>query len=170
MKITITLLALAVGSYEIEAGYPFFGYAIIAAALWESWLEPAWHAQGSKFIVFLRRSGAVAFLSVIALLALVTDLKAADIRPTLDIREVSVQVTWVETREQMRRELLRVGRSPATELDLAVTKAFSQLLRNTETGEYVCRIFAFKPDRVDGDRVLSLGHELSHCLLGEYHL
>lgn len=35
--------------------------------------------------------------------------------------------------------------------------------------EYICRIVTLKPRDVDDRRTATLGHELLHCLFGEYH-
>jgi hypothetical protein len=36
-------------------------------------------------------------------------------------------------------------------------------------GGLVCRLWVLKPRNVDDQRTTALGHELLHCLAGEYH-
>ena len=36
-------------------------------------------------------------------------------------------------------------------------------------GAWVCLIFVERPQLVNDERTLQLGHELAHCLLGAYH-
>ena len=45
--------------------------------------------------------------------------------------------------------------------------AFSVLGRRN--GEWVCLIFIRRPTTVNDRETLQLGHELAHCLLGQYH-
>lgn len=44
---------------------------------------------------------------------------------------------------------------------------FSVLVKRGD--EYICRIVTLKPRDVDDRRTATLGHELLHCLFGEYH-
>ena len=49
---------------------------------------------------------------------------------------------------------------------------FSILKTNRETGARTCEIYlpnANRPAKVDDEATLTLGHELLHCMLGDYH-
>ena len=49
---------------------------------------------------------------------------------------------------------------------------FSILKTNRETGARTCEIYlpnAQRPLQIDDEGTLTLGHELLHCMLGEYH-
>jgi hypothetical protein len=51
-------------------------------------------------------------------------------------------------------------------------KGFSILRANRETGARTCEIYlpnAQRPKEVDDEATLILGHELLHCMLGDYH-
>ena len=98
------------------------------------------------------------------------------IEPTLDLSAVLVEVTWVadslELAEIRKRYESRLQRSQAGprlgpyRRDDGV-KSFSVL--GKRNGEWVCLIFAERPQVVNDSRTTYLGHELAHCLLGEYH-
>jgi hypothetical protein len=49
---------------------------------------------------------------------------------------------------------------------------FSILRTHRETGAQTCEIYLAeerRPHKVDDDGTLTLGHELLHCMLGDYH-
>jgi hypothetical protein len=49
---------------------------------------------------------------------------------------------------------------------------FSILKTNRETGARTCQIYLpneQRPAKLDDDGTLTLGHELLHCMLGNYH-
>ena len=51
-------------------------------------------------------------------------------------------------------------------------RGFSILKTNRETGARTCEIYlpnAQRPKEVDDEATLVLGHELLHCMLGDYH-
>jgi hypothetical protein len=103
-------------------------------------------------------------------------MAAERIEPTLDLSAVLVEVTWVadslELAEIRKHYESRVQRSQAGprlgpyRRDDGV-KSFSVL--GKRNGEWVCLVFAERPQVVNDSRTTYLGHELAHCLLGEYH-
>lgn len=107
---------------------------------------------------------------ILAAVALLSAAHANDGRltPTLDLKAVRVEVTWVADRPEMNRLRRQYGQPP---LDDAVIRSrltgFSVL--GKREGEYVCLIFAPRPEREDDRATVALGHELAHCLLGDYH-
>ena len=49
---------------------------------------------------------------------------------------------------------------------------FAILKTNRETGDRTCEIYLpdeRRPRRIDDQGTLTLGHELLHCMLGDYH-
>ena len=86
------------------------------------------------------------------------------IRPTTSIDSLRLEVTWVESREELTEVVKRYG---ADRRSAAYANGFSVLVK--VDGELVCRLFVKAPQRVDDDRTLTLGHELMHCLAGAYH-
>ena len=47
------------------------------------------------------------------------------------------------------------------------SRGFALLVRRD--GELICRVYVQRPQAVDDDSTKTLGHELLHCLLGDYH-
>ena len=98
------------------------------------------------------------------------------IDPTLDLASVLVEVTWVAD----ERELADIRKRYETPLQRSKAGAstygkrpddgiLSFSVLGKRDGNWVCLIFARHPQRVDDERTLQLGHELVHCLLGDYH-
>jgi len=51
-------------------------------------------------------------------------------------------------------------------------RGFSILKTNRETSARTCEIYLpneMRPKKIDDEATLSLGHELLHCMLGDYH-
>lgn len=105
-------------------------------------------------------------------------LCAESIRPTLELTAVRLEVTWVADIDELARAIERYEPRakrppPSSGLGFAYrrndgTTAFSVL--GKRDGEWVCLVFALRPRQVDGAPTLHLGHEVLHCLFGEYHL
>lgn len=91
---------------------------------------------------------------------------AEKINPTLDLTSVRVEVSWHDNARDMQRAVR--AWSPSTPVPAGALGA-SELRRNRETGEYVCYIFVVRPVTVDDSKSATLGHELLHCLYGDYH-
>jgi hypothetical protein len=120
-----------------------------------------------------------AALAVAFSLATAASFAAERVRPTLELASVRVEVTWVadnaelaeirrryETPAQRSRSSSSIGDIYANAVHDAV-RAFSVLGKRND--EWVCLIFAERPMTVNDARMLQLGHELGHCLLGAYH-
>lgn len=80
---------------------------------------------------------------------------------------VRVEVTWVESQAELDAKRREFGRVAADSVIRTKLTGFSVL--GKRDGELVCLIFAPKPRDEDDKATLVLGHELAHCLLGEYH-
>lgn len=96
------------------------------------------------------------------------------IRPSLELTAMRIEVTWVHSASELariRREYERpVGDSRSRAGiggGLDRLRGFSVL--GKRNGEYVCLVYSYRPVLLDDDRTRALGHELLHCLLGEYH-
>jgi hypothetical protein len=93
-------------------------------------------------------------------------------KPTLDVNDMRVVVTYVST-----GELVKLQRSYGANVDLREIRqdyrhGFSILKTNRETGARTCEIYLpndQRPREVDDEATLSLGHELLHCMRGDYH-
>ena len=95
------------------------------------------------------------------------------ISPTLHVQDVRVIVSYVSNTE-FAELLWKYG----PRIDLRDVRqeyyrhGFSILKTNRETGARTCEIYLpneRRPDKVDDDATLTLGHELLHCMLGNYH-
>ena len=94
------------------------------------------------------------------------------IKPTLDVQDMRVTVSYVST-----GQLVQLQRKYGARIDLRDVRqdhrhGFSILKTNRETGARTCEIYLpndDRPDKVDDGGTLTLGHELLHCMLGDYH-
>ena len=83
-----------------------------------------------------------------------------------------VVVTYIST-----GELVNLQRKYGANVDLRDIRqdhrhGFSILKTNRETGARTCEIYLpndQRPREVDDEATLSLGHELLHCMRGDYH-
>ena len=113
-----------------------------------------------------------ALLLGLALLA--TPADSQPVRPTLEFTSVRVEVMWIHSASELARIRQQYER-PAGDIrsragiggGLDRTRGFSVL--GKRNGEQVCIVYIYRPVRVDDDPTLALGHEVLHCLLGEYH-
>jgi hypothetical protein len=94
------------------------------------------------------------------------------INPTLDVQDLRVVVSYVS-----KAELVQLQRKYGKHIDLRDVRqdhrhGFSILKTNRETGARTCEVYLpseQRPDEVDDVGTLTLGHELLHCMLGDYH-
>lgn len=94
------------------------------------------------------------------------------IKPTLDVQDLRLVVNYVST-----GELVKLQREYGKHIDLRDVRqdhrhGFSILKTDRETGARTCEVYLPKeqrPGEVDDDGTLTLGHELLHCMLGDYH-
>ena len=94
------------------------------------------------------------------------------IKPTLDVQDMRVLVNYVSI-----GELTELQRSFGANIDRRDLRqdhrhGLSILKTNRETGSRTCEIYLpnhRRPDTVDDEGTLTLGHELLHCMLGNYH-
>jgi len=94
------------------------------------------------------------------------------LKPTLDISDMRVTVSYVST-----GDLVNLQRKYGAHIDLREIRqdyrhGFSILKTNRETGARTCEIYLpndQRPREVDDEATLSLGHELLHCMRGDYH-
>jgi hypothetical protein len=94
------------------------------------------------------------------------------LRPTLNINDMRVIVNYVsigELTDLQRRYGANVDRRDVRQ---SHRRGFSILKTHRETGARTCEIYLpaeQRPREVDDDGTLSLGHELLHCMHGDYH-
>ena len=94
------------------------------------------------------------------------------IKPTLDVQDMRVVVSYVSTGELAQlQSKYGVDLNPR-ELRQDHRHGFSILKTNREPGARTCEIYLPNQHRaraVDDAGTLTLGHELLHCMLGDYH-
>lgn len=91
---------------------------------------------------------------------------------TLQVNNMHVLVSYVTT-----DEILLLHRRHGKHVDLRDIRqhhrrGFSILRTNRETGVRTCEIYIpneHRPAKVDDDGTMTLGHELLHCMIGDYH-
>lgn len=94
------------------------------------------------------------------------------IKPTLDVQDMRVVVTYVSTGELVQLQWKYGVDINPRELRQDHRHGFSILKTNRETGARTCEIYLPNQQRaraVDDEGTLTLGHELLHCMLGNYH-
>jgi hypothetical protein len=94
------------------------------------------------------------------------------IKPTIDFADMQVVVTYVSTGELVSLQRTYGARVDLREIRQDYRHGFSILTRNRETGALTCKIYLAherRPREVDDEATLSLGHELLHCMAGDYH-
>jgi hypothetical protein len=74
MRVTILFLALIVGGYTVDDGYPLVGYGLIAVAFWEATMQETWNKPGHWATVALRRGFISLFYALIGGLAVMARL------------------------------------------------------------------------------------------------
>lgn len=103
-----------------------------------------------KFLIF--------FVSSIAL--------AEPVVPDGEITNVVSTLYFYETVSAMREDLAEAY----PKQDWSDTEAYSMCWRNAEKNIAVCDIYVARPQEVDGEHTLSLGHEVLHGVYGpKYH-
>ena len=115
-----------------------------------------------------------AFNVAIVALALASKLATGGetLKPTLEVNDMRVVVLYVST-----GQLLNLQRQYGAKVDLrdirqSHRRGFSILKTHRETGARTCEIYLpaeQRPREVDDGGTLSLGHELLHCMYGDYH-
>jgi len=92
--------------------------------------------------------------------------------PQMEFRDMRVIVSYVSTGELVKLQRSYGAHIDRREIRQSHRRGFSILKRNRETGALTCEIYVpseQRPREVDDDATLALGHELLHCMHGEYH-
>ncbi|HET7607391.1 MAG TPA: hypothetical protein VFL84_01850 [Gammaproteobacteria bacterium] len=100
-------------------------------------------------------------------------LSGQPIRPTVEHNDMRLVVSYVSTGELLNLQAKYGGARPDRHyVRQSHRRGFSLLRRHRETGALTCEIYLSneqRPREVDDEATLSLGHELLHCMLGDYH-
>jgi hypothetical protein len=99
-------------------------------------------------------------------------LGSEPIKPTLDFADFRLVVAYVSTNELMDLQRRHSVLPELRDVRQSSRHGFSILKRDQKTGLVTCEVYlpnAKRPRLVDDDGTLTLGHELLHCMLGDYH-
>ena len=97
---------------------------------------------------------------------------AQTIKPTLDINDMRVVIQFVSIGQITNLQRRFGANVDQKDLRQEHRRGFSILKTYPETGARKCEIYLpeeQRPREVDDDGTLSLGHELLHCMYGDYH-
>ena len=106
------------------------------------------------------------------LICLLQSAFAQRIAPTIDIKSIRLEITWVNHAELVRIRN-RYERSATSVREGALGESRKRvhgfsILRRRDDG-YTCELYVVRPEGVNDPATSTLGHELLHCLLGNYH-
>jgi hypothetical protein len=93
-------------------------------------------------------------------------------KPTNDVNDMRVVVTYVSTGELVNLQHKYGANVDRRDIRQGYRHGFSILKTNRQTGARTCEIYLpneKRPREVDDQATLSLGHELLHCMRGDYH-
>jgi len=93
-------------------------------------------------------------------------------KPTVDFNDLRVVVTYVSTGELVNLQDKYGAHIDRREIRQDYRHGFSILKTHRETGARTCEIYLpndQRPREVDDEGTLTLGHELLHCMRGDYH-
>ncbi len=99
-------------------------------------------------------------------------LASETIRATLDARDMRIVVSYVSTGELVNLQAEFGAHIDRREIRQDYRHGFSMLKTHRETGARTCEIYLpndQRPLKVDDVGTMTLGHELLHCMLGNYH-
>jgi hypothetical protein len=120
-----------------------------------------------------RRSRRELTVALAAQAVLPASLFASEIiRPTLDVQDMRVVVSYVSTGELVLLQAKYGANIDRRDIRQDYRHGFSILKTNRETGARTCEVYlpnAQRARKVDDEGTLTLGHELLHCMLGNYH-
>jgi hypothetical protein len=113
-------------------------------------------------------------LAIVAgVLCATPELGGQPVKPTVDFNDMRVVVSYVSIGELLNLQIKYGGAWPdRRDIRQSHRRGFSILRKHRETGALTCEIYLpneQRPREVDDEATLSLGHELLHCMLGDYH-
>jgi hypothetical protein len=94
------------------------------------------------------------------------------LKPTLDLNDMRVVVSYVSALELADLQRQYGARVDLRDIRQGHRHGFSILKTNRTSGARTCEIYLpedKRPQQLDDEGTLVLGHELLHCMLGNYH-
>ena len=98
--------------------------------------------------------------------------EAEILKPTLELNDMRLVVSYVSVGDLTKLQRRYGANVDGRDIRQSHRRGFSILKTNRETGARTCEIYLpaeQRPREVDDDGTLSLGHELLHCMRGDYH-
>jgi hypothetical protein len=81
--------------------------------------------------------------------------------------ELHITVTWYDTQKEVDKAYVEeFGRARDKN---SINRNGFAVWANPGLKPHWCRIYSVKPTRIDDHKTTTLGHELTHCLIGTYH-
>jgi hypothetical protein len=112
-------------------------------------------------------------LAILALVLVAGPVQGAElVKPTIDFSDMRVVVRYVSTGELVNLQDKHGAHIDRRDVRQNYRHGLSILIKNRETGALTCEIYLSnqqRPREVDDEATLSLGHELLHCMHGDYH-
>lgn len=80
---------------------------------------------------------------------------------------LKITVTWHENERELNQAFFKYHRKQRN--NSRVHRKGFAIWANPGRQPYWCSIHTLKPTKIDDDIMLTMGHELTHCLIGTYH-
>lgn len=94
---------------------------------------------------------------------------AGDITPTRESKEVQVRIHWMKNWQESADTCYSMGVEKWKRRPEAKDRAACNTVTIYEDGHIVCDVYVPRGDNVGDEAEQKLGHEIRHCLLGDYH-
>ncbi len=107
-----------------------------------------------------------ALLGALLFLGHAADAHAEDVVPEFENRNLLIKVNWFDTTRELQETL-----TARNEEDFYDTAAYSECEVHYEDGDDIgfCELWVVRPKTVDKEHTKSIGHEVLHGLMGDYH-
>jgi len=94
------------------------------------------------------------------------------LKPTLDVSDMRIIILYISTGELLNLQERYGANVDRRDIRQSHRRGFSILKTNRETRARTCEVYLpaeQRPREVDDAGTLSLGHEVLHCMYGDYH-
>lgn len=85
-------------------------------------------------------------------------------------KEITITVTTVKNETQLNNLYFELTGITVPRIDEQYGFAqWNERADGSDPESYNCQIYIIEPKRADDQQILTLGHEMAHCLWGSYH-
>jgi Zn-dependent peptidase ImmA (M78 family) len=85
-------------------------------------------------------------------------------------KEITITVTTVKNEKELSKLYSDLtGVSTSRVPDQYGFAQWNERVDGSDPESYNCQIYIIEPKRADDQQILTLGHEMAHCLWGSYH-